>query len=162
MTAVKTGLTTNAKTHLSSVLGTEIETSFLSTNDMFIGTDEEKALVKALKSSFPDSKLTHCTKHLGENFKRHLKNKVGMNVKDTKKKFLLGLISADTTVDLASKISEIETKYQNSVGPYLSDKVIPTIKEYIYGVRKSDNKVPLHWKNNNCESLNHILKLNQN
>ena len=54
MTTVKTGLTTNAKTHLSSVLGTEIETSFLSTNDMVIGTDEEKALVKALKSSFPD------------------------------------------------------------------------------------------------------------
>ena len=72
-------------THLASVLGTEIESSLLSTNDMVIGTDEEKALVKALKSSFPESKLTLCTRHLGENFKRHLKNKVGMNEKNTKK-----------------------------------------------------------------------------
>ena len=154
-------------THLASVLGTEIESSLLSTNDMVIGTDEEKALVKALKSSFPESKLTLCTRHLGENFKRHLKNKVGMNEKNSKKVVddifgENGLISADTTVDLTSKISEIETKYTNSVGPYLSEKVIPTIKEYIYNVRKYDNKVPLHWKNNNCESLNHILKLNQN
>ena len=73
-------------THLSSVLGTEIETSLLSTNDMVIGTDEEKALVKALKSSFPDSKLTLCNRHLGENFKWHLKDKVGVNDKNTQKK----------------------------------------------------------------------------
>ena len=76
------------------------------------------------------------------------------------------VIGVDRTFNLrpcfiTTTVSEIETNYQNSVGPYLSDKVIPTIKEYIYGVRKSD-KVPLHWKNNNCESLNHILKLNQN
>ena len=75
---------------------------------MAIGTDEEKALVKALKSSFPESKLTLCTRHLGENFKRHLKNKVGMNEKNTKKVVddifgENGLISADITVDLTSK-----------------------------------------------------------
>lgn len=154
-------LTSDFFTHLASVLGTEIESSLLSTNDMVIGTDEENALVKAIKSSFPDSKLTLCTRHLGENFKRDLKNKVGMNEKETQKIVDAifgekGLISADTTVDLTSKISEIETKYQNSVGPYLSEKVIPTIKEYVNGVRKNDKKVPLQWKNNNCESLNHI------
>ena len=47
-----------------------------------------------------------------------------------------GLISADTTVELTSKISEIERKYTNSVGPYILEKVIPTIKEYIYNIRK--------------------------
>ena len=113
---------------------------------MVIGTDEEKALVKALKSSFPESKLTLCTRHLGENFKQHLKNKVGMNEKVQQKVVddifgENGLISADTTVDLTSKISEIESKYTNSVGLYLSEKVIPTIKEYIYNVRISDAKL---------------------
>ena len=39
-----------------------------------------------------------------------------------------GLISADTTGVLTSKISEIERKYQNSVGPYLLEKVFPIIK----------------------------------
>ena len=69
-------------TQLASVLGTEIESS-LRTNDMVTGPDEEKALVKAIKSSFPDFKLTLCTRHLGEDFKRHLKNKVRMNEKYT-------------------------------------------------------------------------------
>ena len=91
-----------------------------------------------------------------ENQLKHFSSALKTSVIGVDRTFNLGPCFVTTTV------SEIETKYQNSVGPYLSDKVIPTIKEYIYVVRKSDNKVPLHWKNNNCESLNHILKLNQN
>ena len=63
---------------------TEIESSLLGTNDMVISTDEEKALDNALKSSFPETKLTLCTRHLGENFKQ-IKNKVGMNEKKIQK-----------------------------------------------------------------------------
>ena len=44
-------------THLASVLDTGIPDTLLSFND-FIGSDEEKALVKAIQSSFPQSKLT--------------------------------------------------------------------------------------------------------
>ena len=45
-------------THLSSVLDTGIPDTLLSFNDLVIGSEEEKALVKAIKSSFPQSKLT--------------------------------------------------------------------------------------------------------
>ena len=38
------------------------------------------------------------------------------------------LISADNTVERTSKISEIESKYTNSVGPYIWEKVITTKK----------------------------------
>lgn len=72
-------------THLSSVLGRKIESSLSRTNEMVIGTDEEKE-VKSLKYSFPDSKLTLCIRHLGENFKGHLKNIVGMNEKEYEEK----------------------------------------------------------------------------
>jgi hypothetical protein len=40
-------------THLSSVLDTGISDTLLSFNDLVIGSDEEKALVKAIKASFP-------------------------------------------------------------------------------------------------------------
>jgi hypothetical protein len=32
----------------------------------------------------------------------------------------------------------------------------------VYSARKLAPKIPLQWKNNSCESINHILKLNQN
>jgi hypothetical protein len=41
-----------------SVLDTGISDTLLSFNDLVIGSEEEKALVKAIKSSFPQSKLT--------------------------------------------------------------------------------------------------------
>jgi hypothetical protein len=50
-------------THLSSVLDTGILDRLLSFIDLVIGSNEEKALVKAIKSSFPQSKLTLCTRH---------------------------------------------------------------------------------------------------
>ena len=47
------------------------------------------------------------------------------------------------------------------MSPYLNDKIIPTIKEYVYRARKTDSRIPLQWKNNNCEAMNHIFQLNQ-
>jgi hypothetical protein len=71
-------------THLASVIDTNISEALLSVNDIVVGSDEEKALVKAIKSSFPNSELTLCTRHLSENMSRHMRNKVGMNEKATK------------------------------------------------------------------------------
>ena len=62
------------------LLETELETSKL-----ILGSDEEKALVKAVKCSFPDAKLTLCTRHLEKNLKRQLKNKIGMPKKQSAK-----------------------------------------------------------------------------
>ena len=73
-----------------------------------------------------------------------------------------GLIEADTTVDFTKLVTNIESKYEASVGAYLTDKIIPTVREYVYSARKLAPKIPLQWKNNSCESINHILKLNQN
>ena len=131
-----------------------------------MGSDEEKALVKALKSSFPQSELTLCTRHLSENVSRHLRSKVGANDKLSKQVISdlfgeSGLIEADTTVDFTEKVTDVERKYEDLIGSYLTEKIIPTIKEYVYRARKTDSRIPLQWKNNCCESINHILKLNQ-
>ena len=60
--------------------------------------------VKAIKSNFPNSELTLCSRHLSENVSRHLRCKVGVN--DHQSKQIIselfgdkGLIELDTTVD---------------------------------------------------------------
>ena len=72
-----------------------------------------------------------------------------------------GLTSLNTSVAFSKKSKEIEEQYKN-VGPYLTEKLLPSIKEYVHAIHKSDDRVPINWKNNHCESMNHILKLNAN
>ena len=152
-------------THLAAVLETPLLDTELGTCDLVVGSDEEKALVKAVKCSFSDAKLTLCTRHLEENLKRQLKNKVGMPENSSKQ--IVGeifgpdgLTSLDTSVSFAQKATEIERRFGEKVGPYLTDKLIPTIREHVFEICKTDERIPINWKNNNCEAMNHILKLN--
>ena len=102
-----------------------------------------------------------------ENLKRQLKNKVGMPEKSSKQ--IVGeifgpdgLTSLDTSVSFAQKASEIERRFGEKVGSYLTEKLIPTIREHVFEISKTDERIPINWKNNHCESINHILKLNLN
>ena len=134
--------------HLAAILDCSLEETELSTNSLIIGTDEEKALVKAIKSSFPQAKLTLCTLHLEENLKRQLKNKIGMPDK-TSKEIVdeifgpNGLTNLDTSVAFMKKSAELETKYKDQIGSYLTDKLIPSIREYVHDVSKNDSRVPI-------------------
>ena len=135
-------------THIAAMLDATISYTLLSVNNLVIGSDEEKAFVKAMKSSFPDSQLTLCTRHLSENVARHLRCKVGVNGHQSKQIITElfgenGLIELDTTVDFTSKVTEIERKYSTLLGGYLTDKVIPTIREYVHRARKRDSRIPL-------------------
>ena len=153
--------------HLSAVIDQPLTETELGVSNLIVGSDEEKALVKAIKSSFCEVKLTLCTRHLEENLKRQLKNKIGMPDKESKQigNEIFGpdgLISLDTTVSFAEKACDLERNYKDKVGPYLTEKLIPTIKEHVFKIYKSDTRLPLNWKNNHCEAMNHILKLNLN
>ena len=54
-------LTKDFFTHLAAVLESPLLDAELGTSDLVVGSDEEKALVKAVKCSFSDAKLTLCT-----------------------------------------------------------------------------------------------------
>ena len=117
-----------------------------------MGSDEEKALVKALKSSFPQSELTLCTRHLSENVSRHIRSKVVQTTNFQNKLYQICLRKWSDrgrhTVDFTEKVTEVERKYEDLIGSYLTEKIIPTIKEYVYRARKTDSRIPLQWKNN--------------
>ena len=72
-----------------------------------------------------------------------------------------GLTSLDTSVSFAKKASEIERRFGEKVGSYLKNKLILTIREHVE-ILKTDKRIPINWKNNHCEAMNHILKLNLN
>ena len=92
--------------HLSAVIDQALTDTELGVSKLIVGSDKKKALVKAIKSSFCEVKLTLCTRHLEENLKRQLKNKIGMPDKESKQIGneifgTDGLISIDTTVSYA-------------------------------------------------------------
>ena len=49
---------------------------------MELGTDDEKALTKALEHSFPNSTRYMCTKHLKDNIKQYMTNKATISTKE--------------------------------------------------------------------------------
>ena len=62
------------QSHLHDIKGTEI-----SGKQLVFGSDEEKAMTKALHHCFPDSKHILCTRHLEENVRRKLRHDIGAN-----------------------------------------------------------------------------------
>ena len=47
-------------------------------NSMIVGSDEEKALMKAILQSFPQATQIICQRHLEENVRRQLQHKIGV------------------------------------------------------------------------------------
>ena len=138
-------------THLAAVLEKPLLDTELGTIDLVVGSDEEKALVKAVKCSFSKAKLILCTRHLKENLKRQLKNKIGMREKSSKQIVgemfgSDGLTSLDTSVSFAEKASEIERRFGEKVGSFLTDKLIPIIREHVVEILKTDERIPVYWK----------------
>ncbi len=44
----------------------------------------------------------------------------------------------------------------------LKNKLVPSLRNYVIGPRMRNKCIPLNWKNNCCESINHIMKLSSN
>ena len=55
-----------------------------------------------------------------------------------------GLTNLDTSAAFVQKSAELETKYKDQIGSYLTDKLIPSIREYVHDVSKTDCRVPIN------------------
>lgn len=54
---------------------------------------------------------------------------------------------------------EILEEYKDFGVDYLKNKLFPTLKSKVFEPRFLNPKIPFHWKNNNCESMNFKFKL---
>lgn len=123
-----------------------------------IGTDEEKALKKAIKLAFLFAQQTVCLRHLKNNVNNYLKDKVGLSYANRKDLIykILGLASSDNSITLEKQTDELKV-YIEYYAPkftfYFEKRILPHLGDNQLGSPDID------WTNNNCESMNHVLKI---
>lgn len=130
------------------------------------GTDDEKALTKAIDHVFPSSKRLLCTKHLKDNVKHYLQNNVGMErgLRESVMDRIFGeegITDANCTVDFQSRSEDLKA-FLNDQFPrfesYFEKNLKGRIQQYVVEPCMNDPE-KRNWTNNNAESINNILKL---
>ena len=145
------------------------DTASIGHNNLVLGSDEEKALTNAIQSVFPNSTLVLCTRHLEENVKRYIQAKSGSEM--LKHRIVSdifgtnGLLHANDATHFDAESNRLLETYLELIPDfvnYFKTKLVPLLKQHVFLPNKENNFVPLNWKNNSCESMNHILKLTCN
>ena len=99
----------------------------------------------------------------------YLTNKVGVNDKVRKHVFSdifgkHGLTSCNKELRFELKLIKLSDKYSTHL-PSFKDhfaKFAEKIRAGVFQARMNNRWVPIDWKNNSCESMNHIIKLSAN
>lgn len=136
------------------------------TDSVITGSDEETALVRALRRGFPNSKQLFCMLHCKDNVRHHL-TAIGtaVNVRE----HILALVFGSSGVAEASSDDEMDdrtaqvmqyVRQQNvNVVDYLQNRIMPKIHNNCR-LRWDEPWIgQQQWSNNNCESANHMLKM---
>ena len=153
--------------HLQSRLSANL--SGLQFSNVVIGSDEEAALTKAIKHCFPSSIHVLCTRHLEENVRRYLSDKLGASIKDRREVISdifgkCGLISCNDIKKFELKVIKLYEKYSKSLPSFKKYfmNVVERVRSGVIDARQDNKWIPIDWKNNSCESINHIIKLSTN
>lgn len=130
------------------------------------GTDDEKALTKAIDHVFPSATRLLCTKHLKDNVKHYLQNNVGME-KGLRESVMdkifgaQGITDVNCTLDFESRSEDLKLfldekypRFEAYFVKHLKDRLQQYVVEPCMIEPGKRN-----WTNNNAESLNNILKL---
>lgn len=146
-----------------------INASLDSENPLIIGSDDEKSIRKAIKRSFINVYRVSCERHLKENAIEYLTKKVRTNAEERKKITkqifdLNGLTSSEDQVQLEEKLLEVTKEIKKTTPEfidYFQTILLPKINETLQTIWRYPS-ICMHWTNNNCESLNHVLKMKIN
>ena len=100
--------------HIATELDSVVESLELRVSkQMEFGTDDKKALTKAIEHVFPSATRYLCTKHLKDNVKHYLLDKVGIakRERETLMNNLFGdggIVDANCTADFSSRSSDLD------------------------------------------------------
>jgi hypothetical protein len=151
--------------YLRSHIDNEVDTAVRYNDALTIGTDDEKALVKALQICFPSANHLLCMIHLQDNTRHLLCDKLGVN-KQKREQIIHDVFrvlpEANDSVLFSRQADEIEEKYESELPifvEYFNNRLRPAIEKH---VNSRNKKTTVCWTNNNCESMNHIIKLTCN
>ena len=125
-----------------------------------IGSDDEAAMRKAMQHAFPSASFVVCSRHLKENLIRKVDAVLGSRTAQRRALIdgLFGSEGANACTDVVS-FDEAVRKYRQSVlsaapadiASYVDSRIISMLRLNVVASRSA-------WTNNNCESVNHILK----
>ena len=131
---------------------------------LVIGTDDEQELIKAITTIIPEATHVLCTRHLKENARQkwtddalHMQDK-----NDILRKMFGqdGITNADDTISFAAKCDEFEGNCSAIFNPFLQ-YLNRRLKKHLNSKVNEpvrDALISENWTNNNCESINHVLK----
>ena len=131
---------------------------------LVIGTDDEAAMVKGIQTAFPESTHTLCTRHLKENTNQKLVNDAvdKGQLREIMNKIYGkdGILHADDTICFEEKCNDLEehcSQISNKYNKYFTGRLKTLLKKKVNDPVRGE-MVTENWTNNNCESVNHVLK----
>lgn len=130
------------------------------------GSDDEGGMRKAISFAFPKGASVSCTRHLKTNLLDYLKDTIGMP-SDQRQHLISsifgqnGLAHSDNSIIFDIRLEDtknLTTDYPR-LQQYLDSRLIPLLRQNMK-TAETPNLLGVdgHWTNNNCESLNHVLK----
>lgn len=135
--------------------------------DIEFGSDDEKAMTNAVSDAFPQAGRCLCTKHMKDNVKHYLQNRVGVDTNERKEIMdslfgALGIANADDTIDFEEKKS-VELKDKLAEYPqfktYFEKRLKERINSFVNVPRRHNKEISEKlWTNNNAESIHHVFK----
>jgi len=146
--------------------GMTVESNEVICDGLVTGSDEEQALVSAMRNAFPYSKQLFCMIHCKDNVRHYLSTiGVATPVRENVVTRLFGCSGISEAPDseaMDNRIAELmQYVRQNNIDAvsYLQDRIIPKIVTN-NKLKWNESWLGQHqWTNNNSESANHLLKL---
>ena len=132
---------------------------------MEFGSDDEKALTKAIDHSFPGAKRVLCTKHLKDNLQHYMTNVASIkpDQRSTISNLIFGdqgLVNANDSFEFERISSEIvSTTDSEQFKNYFSVCFKDRVGKYVTEPRRAEKDSGKLWTNNNSETMNHVLKM---
>lgn len=134
-------------------------------NELVVGSDDEKAMKKAIRDAFPDAYQVLCTRHLKKSVDRQLCNTIGIDKKMRhrilKRVFSpTGLAGAENKIVFDERLETVQSLVRKKVPgfvKYFETHLIPQLTKYVVKPYQ-DGVIQSNWTNNNCEALNSVIK----
>ena len=132
-------------------------------NNLIIGSDDEKGLIKAITTAFPDSNHILCTKALKQNLTDFMQHKIGIQqaVRKSIVNQVFAIAECADRTEFEVACSNVTKKWEKSfpaLTAYLNSRMFPLIRDKVWQMRPNF-AIGNRWTNNNSESVNRILKL---
>ena len=128
---------------------------------IYICSDEEKALIKAIESNFPAALRFLCVKHVKEGTIAYMQKEVGIPQKD---RIVIsqsifgkdGMINAATSFEFDDESGDVLSNVSKfpKFAEYFTKKLKTTLECYV-NIPSRNTPFSQLWTNNNCESMNH-------